>query len=172
MDIKPLYEAGSSIPEISALTRIPKSTVRKILIDSGAAIRSRNEAIRLAAARGKLGAGLRGKKRPLFSEQWRMKIREARLKNAEKYAKGVCKKPSGYVEYTRGPHKGRSVHVVMMEIEIGRRLFSNECVHHINGIRDDNRIENLELMTRAQHASLHGKENSHKRQRTKQGRFK
>lgn len=46
-------------------------------------------------------------------------------------------------------------HQLVMECLIGRHLNANECVHHINFIRDDNRKENLELMTISEHMSLH-----------------
>lgn len=46
-------------------------------------------------------------------------------------------------------------HRWVMEQHIGRPLLSSEHVHHINHDRLDNRIENLELVTVAEHAERH-----------------
>ena len=49
-------------------------------------------------------------------------------------------------------------HRKVVEKFLGRKLDKDEVIHHINGIRDDNRIENLQIMTRAEHMNLHRKD--------------
>jgi excisionase family DNA binding protein len=46
-------------------------------------------------------------------------------------------------------------HRLVMEQVLGRYLTPEEVVHHINEIRDDNRPENLQVMTHVEHMRLH-----------------
>ena len=55
----------------------------------------------------------------------------------------------GYV-YERDNGQKRPQHRLVMERHLGRPLWPDEHVHHLNGDRTDNRIENLELWSVAQ----------------------
>jgi HNH endonuclease len=64
-------------------------------------------------------------------------------------------------DHPRGQGKRRSYvfeHILVMEAHIGRHLHKDENVHHINGVKDDNSLQNLELWTRPQPSGIRAKE--------------
>lgn len=141
-----------SIPDLGKVFGLGYSASRKLLLDFGISIRSRADGVR--AASHKLGKHMVGKKR-VFSDAWKENIRTSRARTSDLTAKGVSHKTNGYSEFTRGENKGRGVHVVVMEGIIGRRLLCGEVVHHADENKQNNAVNNLELMSRSKHTQLH-----------------
>lgn len=84
--------------------------------------------------------------------------------NNPNWKNGIRKHGDGYIliYLPTHPYKNKENYVMehrlIMEKHLKRYLTSEEVVHHINGIRDDNRIENLKLCeNRSEHRKLHRK---------------
>lgn len=72
---------------------------------------------------------------------------------------GLYHMHNGYLSFYRlvdGTRKRFKCHRHILEMILGRKLYHFEIVHHINGNRLDNDLNNLKIMTIEEHSSTHG----------------
>ena len=83
----------------------------------------------------------------------RFKARLGKYKSSEGYVMQYVSKDHEFYDMAN-KSSGIPEHRLVMAQSLGRPLRNNENVHHINGIRDDNRIENLELWNKSQPSGI------------------
>ena len=152
---------NKSMNEISKITDISVGKIHRLIHDYKIPVKPQHQGFKgkhhTDEAKKKISNIHSGK---YVTDETRRKMSESKIKGGIGHKK---KRTDGYIavyfpDHTQSNSSGYIMeHDLVMECIIGRRLNDDECVHHINFIRDDNRKENLKLMTKTEHMSLHAK---------------
>lgn len=157
------YLAGESAGQIAAAIGLTNTQVARIIKPFGVT-RSASERQKLNHARPevrqKMSLAKAGRPCP---EHVKEILRQIFGPRHPLWKGGVTHQSAGYPTYTASRANGdkarKSVHVVVAEQKIGRRLLPGEVVHHDDKNKRNPEPSNLYVMTRSAHARLHALEN-------------
>lgn len=171
--LRELYvDKGMTIKEIHEFLNVSVGAVHKRMKLYGIPPRSRMD----ERTRARISEAHKGKPSPLkgthLSDERRRKLAEyhrGRWKSPSEFGGHKKQRCDGYIKVYVPTHPYATKdgyvmeHILVMEKAIGRYITREEVVHHKNHIRNDNRLENLQLMSFKEHSALHMKERWDKR---------
>ncbi len=147
-DIEELYvQKFFSCRMIGKLKGCSDLTIAYYLRRHGIAVRSSGESHKLA-----FRAGLLPSRKGIRHSQWK-----GGRKNHSGGYSSVKIHPDDFFYPMANKTEYVLEHRLVMAKSLGRCLQPWEEVHHKNGVRNDNRLENLELTTKGQHTKSHSK---------------
>lgn len=76
--------------------------------------------------------------------------------NGRERVTGTTTIARGYRKVKTGVRRYEFEHRLVVEASLGRKLDRREEVHHINGDKLDNRLENLRVVSPSEHQAIHG----------------